>query len=145
MSSILFCTKIMVIGKVIGMSNMQPMPLPEALQTLAETMKRRRHELNKMSQDDLAIASGVPKGTIGTIEAGNLKGPPTIPTLRGIEKGLRLQPGTLLNLFYGGVESAAVLYEELTPEKRKVLELLDRIQGEDLEIAIRMLSRLARD
>lgn len=132
----------MAVGTVTSMANQQPMPTPEALRFLAEAMKSRRRELNKMSQEELAIASGLPKGTIGTIEAGNLKGPPTIQTLRGIERGLRLPAGTFLGLFYPGL--ASIPGGEMTPEKQEALDLLDLIEGEDLEAALMMLRRLVR-
>lgn len=51
-----------------------------------------------MSQDELAKASGVPKGTIGTIEAGYLKSPPGLQVLDKLARGLRVDPSVLIDL-----------------------------------------------
>lgn len=67
------------------------------LSALADTIKMRRREL-RITQEQLASAAGIPKGTIGSIEAGNIKGVPTLPTLNALEKGLRFPSGYLVGL-----------------------------------------------
>lgn len=93
---------------------------------LAEFIKERRQELG-YTQEGLARVSKVPKGTIGSIEAGNLKGPPTLPTLEKLEAALRLNQGMLISvlredwhpyLLGGQSESAA-------PAERPMLEVIE--------------------
>lgn len=65
------------------------------IEELADIIRHHR-TLRRWSQEELARRSGVPKGTIGSIEAGNVKGTPTFATLLKLEKALHLADGYLV-------------------------------------------------
>lgn len=67
------------------------------MKLLREFVTRRRNELH-LSQQDLARTSGVPAGTIASIEAGRVTRSPRPDTLRRLANGLAVPPEALLRL-----------------------------------------------
>lgn len=67
------------------------------MKLLRDFLTRRRNEL-RLSQQDLARISGVPAGTIASIEAGRVTRSPRPDTLRRLADGLQVPPDTLLRL-----------------------------------------------
>ena len=67
------------------------------MKLLREFLTRRRNELN-LSQQELARTSGVPAGTIASIEAGRVTRSPRPDTLRRLAQGLQVGPDMLLRM-----------------------------------------------
>jgi transcriptional regulator with XRE-family HTH domain len=67
------------------------------MKLLREFLTRRRNELN-LSQQELARISGVPAGTIASIEAGRVTRSPRPDTLRRLAQGLQVGPEALLRM-----------------------------------------------
>ncbi|MBC7543874.1 MAG: helix-turn-helix transcriptional regulator [Candidatus Sericytochromatia bacterium] len=67
------------------------------MKLLREFLTRRRNELN-LSQQELARISGVPAGTIASIEAGRVTRSPRPDTLRRLADGLQVGPEALLRM-----------------------------------------------
>lgn len=67
------------------------------MKLLREFLTRRRNELN-LSQQELARISGVPAGTIASIEAGRVTRSPRPDTLRRLALGLQVGPEALLRM-----------------------------------------------
>jgi transcriptional regulator with XRE-family HTH domain len=68
-----------------------------AMKLLREFLTRRRNEQN-LSQQELARISGVPAGTIASIEAGRVTRSPRPDTLRRLAQGLQVGPDLLLRM-----------------------------------------------
>src|SRR4051794_19317970 len=67
------------------------------MKLLREFLTRRRNELS-LSQQELARISGVPAGTIASIEAGRVTRSPRPDTLRRLALGLQVGPEVLLRM-----------------------------------------------
>lgn len=72
----------------------------EHLEELRTFVVSRREEL-KLTQEELARASGVPRSTIASIESGVVTRAPRIDTLALLAKGLRVEPSVLIDLALG--------------------------------------------
>ena len=68
-----------------------------SVKLLREFIARRRNEL-QLSQQELARLSGVPAGTIASIEAGRVTRSPRPDTLQRLAQGLQVKAVSLLHL-----------------------------------------------
>lgn len=85
------------------------------MKLLREFVTRRRNELH-LSQQDLARTSGVPAGTIASIEAGRVTRSPRPDTLRRLANGLEVPPEALLQLSGYLTDEVAFLDATRLPE-----------------------------
>jgi transcriptional regulator with XRE-family HTH domain len=69
----------------------------DTMKLLREFLTRRRGELS-LSQQELARISGVPAGTIASIEAGRVTRSPRPDTLRRLAQGVQVGPDVLLRM-----------------------------------------------
>lgn len=91
-----------------------------------------------MTQEELSTVSKVPKGTIGTIEAGNLKNAPTFLTLSMLETGLRLAPGSLVKIIFGDRGAQFTEGMAIDPDVAEIVQLIQSLPEELKEKYLRL-------
>jgi transcriptional regulator with XRE-family HTH domain len=103
--------------------------------------------LRKMTNKSLAVATGLPEGTIGRIASGLTK-EPTLKTLRLLAKALNctiddLQTGGTVEPFYLNQETADIaqgIYDN--PDLRILFDASENLAPEDIQAVVEIAKRL---